>query len=141
MAADPSAALRVVAIQPRRPKRNGPTQGAATRPQTRPSKNAPRYPAPPTLERRLLRLSGRAISKAPKSDAASARKTIAITATTHGFPSALPKPLPVIAEATPIGVKRQTMPATKTPESATPCTRLLASSAPKTDTVIAIIGY
>src|ERR1019366_8927951 len=113
MAAEPSAALRVVAIQPSSPKRKGPTHGAATRPHTRPSKKAPRYPVPPTLESRLFRLAGRAISNAPKREVASEKKTMAMPATTHGLPSALPNPLPVIAEATPIGVKRHTMPATK----------------------------
>ena len=60
--------------------------------------------------------------------------------TTHGLPSAEPKPLPVIAEATPIGVKRHTMPSTKVSDRSAPCQRLLASFAPKTDTVMAIIG-
>src|SRR5258708_19766380 len=54
IAAEPSATLRVVAIHPRRPNKRGPTQGAATRPHTSPSKNAPRKPLPPTLERRVL---------------------------------------------------------------------------------------
>src|SRR5580704_13065728 len=130
MAALPSATSRVVAIQPRRPKRNGPTHGAATRPQTRPSRNAPRYPEPPTLDRRLLRLEGSASSNAPKRDVASARNTSAMAPTIHGLPSAEPKPLPVIAEATPIGANRHTMPSTNTSDSSAPCQRLLASLAP-----------
>src|ERR1700722_3145318 len=120
MAAEPSATLRVVAIHESRPKRNGPTHGAATRPQTRPRTNAPRYPVPPTPDRRLLTLEGSAISKAPKSDAESDRNTTAIAATTHGLPSALPKPLPVSAEATPIGVNSATMPRTNVRDRSIP---------------------
>src|ERR1700722_10245250 len=140
MAAEPSATLRVVAIQPRRPKRKGPTHGAATRPHTRPSRNAPRYPAPPTPERRLLRLAGRASSQAPHRDAARVPKTSAMTPTTQGLPRAEPKPLPVMDDTTPMGVNRQTMPSTKVRDRSAPCQRLLASLAPKTETVMAIIG-
>jgi hypothetical protein len=85
-------------------------------------------------------LEGSAISYAPNSDAESERKTKAIAATIHGLPSALPKPLPVSAEATPMGVKSATMPSTKVRDRRTPCRRPFASFAPKTDTVIAIIG-
>ncbi len=96
---------------------------------------------PPTLDSLWFKLAGSAISNAPKSDAASAVKTTAITVTTHGLPSAEPKPLPVIAETTPIGVNRATMPSTNVSDSSAPCARLFASFAPKTDTVMAIIGY
>src|SRR5580658_9579853 len=140
MAEDPKATLRVVAIQPRRPKRKGPTHGAATRPHTRPRSSAPRYPEPPTLERRLFKLWGSAISKAPKREAERARKTVAIPATTQPLPSALPNPLPVSAETRPIGVNRHTIPATKVRERSMPSSRLFASRAPKTETVMAIIG-
>ena len=97
---------------------------------------------PPTVERRLLRPCGRASSNAPKSEAESDTKTMAIPATIHGLPSAAPKPLPVMAEATPIGVKRQTMPSTKVSDRSIPCTRLLASFAPNTETGDRdLIGY
>src|SRR5580693_4409357 len=141
MAADPITTFRVVAIHPSRPKRKGPTHGAATSPHMRPSTKAPRYPEPPALDRRLLSPAGSAISNAPKSEADSDRKTSAIPATTHGLPSMLPKPLPVSAETTPIGVKRATIPSTNVSESSIPSKRLLASFAPKTETVMAIIGY
>jgi hypothetical protein len=87
----------------------------------------------------LLRPDGSAISKAPKSEAESDRKTIAMPATTHGLPNALPNPLPVSADATPIGANRQTMPTTNVSESRSPWTRLLASFAPNTETEMAII--
>jgi hypothetical protein len=95
---------------------------------------------PPTVERRLLRLAGSASSNAPNREAARARNTNAMTPTTQGLPSAEPKPLPVIAETTPIGVNRHTMPSTNVSDRRAPCQRLLASLAPKTETVIAIIG-
>ncbi len=63
-----------------------------------------------------------------------------MAATTHGLPSALPNPLPVSADATPMGVKSATMPSTNVSDRSSPCARLFASLAPNTETVMAIIG-
>jgi hypothetical protein len=61
--------------------------------------------------------------------------------TTQGLASALPKALPVIAEITPSGVKREVIPSTKHVDSMAALARVLACLAPNTLTVIAIMGY
>src|SRR5262249_61048473 len=66
----PIVTFFVVAIHAIMPVRNGPVHGAAMRPMTRPRTNAPRKPTPPTVERRLLRLQGRASSNRPHNQAA-----------------------------------------------------------------------
>ena len=123
------------------PVRNGPVQGAAMRPMTRPMTNAPLNPTPPTVESLLLRPDGSASSKAPNIDAASAVKRSARPSTTNAFESAEPISLPLSAETIPIGVKSAAMPSTNVAESAAPRRRDFASVAPKIETVIGTIGY
>src|SRR5688572_3631630 len=95
---------------------------------------------PPTVDRRLLIEEGKAISKAPNIEAASAMKTAAIPITTHLLPRAAPIIAPVKAETTPSAVKSDAIPRTKTPERAAPRQRDFASVAPNTATVIGTIG-
>ncbi len=59
---------------------------------------------------------------------------------THGLESAAPKTPPVSAAINPRGVKSAAIPNTNAVESIADCTRDSAWRAPKTLTVIAIIG-
>src|SRR5690348_12828529 len=70
----PSSTLRVVPIQVSSERTKGPVQGAATKPPTRPSTNAPLGPRPPICASRFCSAGGRFISNAPNIDAAIATK-------------------------------------------------------------------
>ena len=65
---------------------------------------------------------------------------MAMPPTTYGLLRNLPKMAPDSAAPTPSAVNITAMPRTKTDESPAACMRLLASLAPKTLTVMAIIG-
>ncbi len=129
-----------VAIQRRIPPSTGPVQGAATSALTRPSAKAPPKPIPPTEASRLVHEEGSVSSNAPSIDAESARKTSATNPTTHRFERADPNSVPDTAAPTPSAVNMSAMPRTNTLESAAASRRDLAVRAPKTLTVIAIIG-
>ncbi len=96
---------------------------------------------PPTDERRCMTDSGSVRSKAPNMEADIARNTATSPTTTHWFASSEPKRPPVSAATTSIGVNSATMPRTKLVERSIASARDFASRAPKTLTVMAIIGY
>ena len=79
----------------------GPVQGAEMKPETRPMRNAPTGPAPPTVLSRLCMLTGSCRSKAPNMLAASASSSSAMGMTTQGLASHAPKAPPVSATTTP----------------------------------------
>ena len=76
--------LRVVPIHESSAPTTGPVHGAAMIELTRPKRNAPRKPTPPTVERRFCSEGGRFSSNAPNIDAASARKAHAATRRKRG---------------------------------------------------------
>ena len=96
---------------------------------------------PPTVEKRCITDSGSVRSKAPNIDAAMRGEDDADADDDHLLARIAPKRPPVSAAMTSIGVKRATMPSTKLVERSIAWARDFASRAPKTLTVMAIIGY
>ena len=66
-------------------------------PPTRPMRNAPPNPRPPTRERRACSPTGSASSKAPNIDSPIAMKNSASGTTTHGLPRYVPNCCPEAA--------------------------------------------
>ena len=97
----PLPSAEALAIIASRDSSTGPVQGAEMKPETRPIRNAPRGPVPPTELSLFCMLVGSCRSNAPNMLAASATSSSAIGMTTQGLPSHAPKASPVSATATP----------------------------------------
>ena len=109
-------------------------------PPTKPIKNAPRKPRPPTRDKRCCKPDGRAKSKAPNMEAAMAKKNSARGTTTQGLAKKVPKALPSSAKVVPSVPNMVAIPATYRVARATAWARRTPPRPPNTLMVMGIIG-
>src|SRR6188472_1557368 len=138
---NPQVASRVVVTYASSESSGGPVHGAAMMPPTRPIRNAPPRPRPPTFDSRACSPEGSAISNAPNIDRPMAAENTASGHTTQGLPRYAPNLLPVRPQMVPSAPNVTAIPATYADASTIARERRVPAFTPKIARVIGIIGY